>query len=134
MSKKAGTNTSHKSKNSNAKSVRKQDIKKKLDLNNSSNKMKRKQHKLKVEEMNANIKSNNAEISDVHDLMKNYDYKKKNKINTLNVVAQTSLPSAKQIERFCEIDLKVKKEMKDLKEKTDRELQDQLDVISGFKI
>lgn len=134
MSKKVGNNTFHKTKKSNAKSTRKLDTKKKLEMNNISNKMKRKQHKLKVEEMNANVTSNNTELSAVHDMMKNYDYTKKNKINTSNVVAQTSLPCAKQIERFCEIDLKVKKEIKDLKEKTDKELQHQLDFISGFKI
>ena len=123
-----------KSNNFNAKSSRKIDLKKKSDAQTHVSKMKRKQTKLKVQEMNETIKHDNSEMEGIHDLMKNYDYTKKNKINTSNVVAQTSLPNAKQIKRVCEIDLKVKKETKQLKEKAEKELEDQLDFITGFKI
>ncbi|XBW37417.1 hypothetical protein QEN19_002997 [Hanseniaspora menglaensis] len=134
MGKKNGLQVSAKAKNLSNKSARKVDIKKKTDMNSQLSKMKRKQTKLKIQEMNEDIKIDSSKIENIHDMMKKYDYTKKNKINTSNLVAQTSLPSGQQIEKVCAIDLKVKKETKELKEKSEKELEDQLNFITGFKI
>lgn len=101
-------------------------------VNNS--KFKKKQNKLKLEEINQDFKNNNDKLEDVHQLMKTYDHQKKNNITNDNIVAKTSLPSAENIQKMSEIDLKVKKQSKELKEKAEKELNEQLDFISGFKL
>lgn len=101
-------------------------------INNS--KLKRKQNKLKLEDINLDFKQNTDKIEDIHHLMKTYDHQKKNNITNDNVVAKTSLPSAENIQKLSEIDLKVKKQTKEMKEKAEKELNEQLDFISGFKL
>lgn len=99
-----------------------------------NNKLKRKQNKIKLQEINQDFKSNSDKIEDIHHLMKTYDHQKKHNINNDNVIAKTSLPSGDNIQKISEIDLQLKKQRKELKDKADKELDKQLDFISGFKL
>ena len=101
-------------------------------INNS--KLRRKQNKLKLEDINLDFKQNTDKIENIHHLMKTYDHQKKNNITNDNVVAKTSLPSAENIQKLSEIDLKVKKQSKAMKEKAEKELDQQLDFISELKL
>lgn len=120
----------------NTKSLKKSNDKSSILKRSSTlnNKLKRKQNKIKLEEINQDFKNNNEKIEDIHHLMKTYDHQKKHNINNDNIIAKTSLPSGDNIQKISEIDLQLKKERKEMKDKADKELDKQLDFISGFKL
>lgn len=132
----AKTSGKGKSSSTNIKSFKKSNDKiNNLKRSNTLNsKLKRKQNKIKLEEINQDFKKNNDKIEDIHHLMKTYDHQKKHNINNDNIIAKTSLPSGDNIQKISEIDLQLKKQRKEMKDKADKELDKQLDFISGFKL